>query len=156
MRNVETITPPAGWATLLFGCGRRAISALALLIGTGLVSAAAAQATSPDTSPSATVAPPYESQLLRLSQVLGSVTYLRQLCKMDVNDDWRATMQSLLDTEAAGEPERAKQLTAAFNRGYRSFASVYVTCTDSALAAEEDYRHEGATLARKIAAKYGN
>ena len=51
---------------------------------------------------------------------------------------------------------RTRQLTAAFNRGYRSFASVYVTCTDSAIAAEEQYRREGATLAREIAAKYGN
>jgi uncharacterized protein (TIGR02301 family) len=99
---------------------------------------------------------PYESRLIRLSQVLGSVDYLRKLCNKDGGEEWRAKMKALLDTEAAGEPERIRRLTAAFNRGYRSFASVYTTCTESAVAAEQQYRREGATLAREIVAKYGN
>lgn len=100
--------------------------------------------------------PAYEGQLLHLAQILGSVDYLRQLCHGDAGGRWRATMQRLIDTEAAGEPERIKHLTAAFNRGYRSFASVYTACTESAVAAEQKYRREGATLANQIAAKYGN
>jgi len=99
---------------------------------------------------------PYESRLIRLSQVLGSVDYLRNLCGKNSEVEWRTKMKALLDTEAAGEPERIKRLTAAFNRGYRSFASVYTTCTESAVAAEQQYRREGATLAREIVAKYGN
>jgi uncharacterized protein (TIGR02301 family) len=99
---------------------------------------------------------PYESRLIRLSQVLGSVDYLRNLCDKKGEEEWRGKMKALLDTEAAGEPERIRRLTAAFNRGYRSFASVYTVCTESAVAAEREYRREGATLAREIVAKYGN
>jgi uncharacterized protein (TIGR02301 family) len=47
-------------------------------------------------------------------------------------------------------------LTAAFNRGYRSFAAVHTACTDAALTAAERYRNEGATLATEIASRFGN
>ena len=100
--------------------------------------------------------PAYEAQLMQLAQLLGSIDYLRQLCEKEGGTDWRETMKTVIDTEAKGEQARMRQLTAAFNRGYRSFASVYATCTDSAIAAEGQYRREGATLAREIAAKYGN
>ena len=100
--------------------------------------------------------PAYEAQLGHLAQLLGSIDYLRQLCGESDDTDWRAMMQTLIDREARGEEERTRQLTAAFNRGYRSFASVYVTCNESAIAAERQYRREGATLAREIAARYGN
>jgi uncharacterized protein (TIGR02301 family) len=60
---------------------------------------------------------------------------------------WRLRMQQLLDSEAKDEPQRKEKLTAAFNRGYRAFASVYTDCTPAAIMAEERYRNEGATLA---------
>lgn len=117
-----------------------------------------AQETAPAATDAAPPVPeaPYESRLVRLSQVLGSVDYLRNLCDKGGEEEWRGKMKALIDTEAAGEPERIKQLTAAFNRGYRSFAAVYTTCTESAVAAEQQYRREGATLAREIVGKYGN
>jgi uncharacterized protein (TIGR02301 family) len=65
-------------------------------------------------------------------------------------------MQRLIDLEAAGEPKRQERLTAAFNRGYRSFAAIYTACTDSAVVAEGRYRAEGATLATEITARFGN
>lgn len=135
-----------------------AAAALGLLLtaGTANTDAAETKPPAPEQPTAPAPPPPYEDQMLRLSQVLGSVAYLRQLCGTDQDNAWRATMQKLIDTETAGEPEQAKRLTAAFNRGYRSFASVYVSCTESAVAAEQNYRREGATLARKIAAKYGN
>ena len=48
------------------------------------------------------------------------------------------------------------RLTAAYNRGYRSFASVYTSCTPAAVRAEQNYRNEGATLATEITARFGN
>ncbi|MEZ2211330.1 MULTISPECIES: TIGR02301 family protein [unclassified Sinorhizobium] len=99
---------------------------------------------------------PYDDRLTRLAEVLGSVHYLRNLCESGRNDDWRAKMQQLLDSEANNEPQRKERLTAAFNRGYRTFASVYTTCTVSAIAAEERYRNEGATLVTEITSRYGN
>lgn len=100
-------------------------------------------------------AAPYDQQLIRLAEILGSVHYLRTLCGAP-GSDWRTTMQKLLDTETANEPSRRERLTASFNRGYRSFAAVHTTCTPAARLAEERYRAEGATLAAEIAARYGN
>jgi uncharacterized protein (TIGR02301 family) len=99
---------------------------------------------------------PYDDQLLRLSEILGSVHYLRHLCAPGAQEDWREKMQQLLDTETRTEPTRKERLTAAFNRGYRSFASVYTDCTPQAISAEERYRNEGATLATEITARFGN
>jgi uncharacterized protein (TIGR02301 family) len=99
---------------------------------------------------------PYDDRLARLSEVLGSVHYLRTLCKAAKDDDWRAAMRKLLDAETTSEPARRERMTAAFNRGYRSFASVYTDCTPAAIVAEEGYRNEGATLAAEIAARFGN
>lgn len=136
------------------------LSAFVLMLA--LVPAGAVGARAQDAPPAGAETPapppeaPYESRLIRLSQVLGSVDYLRNLCGKGGEDEWRGKMKALLDTEAAGEPERIRRLTAAFNRGYRSFASVYTVCTESAVAAEQKYRREGATLAREIVAKYGN
>lgn len=99
---------------------------------------------------------PYDRDLLRLSQILGSVHYLRTLCNPGVGDGWREKMQSLLDLEAGKEPARRQKFTAAFNYGYRSFASIHATCTDAAIQAEASYRAEGATLATEITSRFGN
>lgn len=99
---------------------------------------------------------PYDDDLLRLAEVLGSVHYLRNLCNPGKEDSWRTDMQALLDSETKDEPKRRERLTAAFNRGYRSFASVYTDCTQQAIVAEQRYRAEGATLATEITARFGN
>jgi uncharacterized protein (TIGR02301 family) len=98
---------------------------------------------------------PYDGQLTRLAEVLGSIQYLRSLCGASTSE-WRASMQQLLDADTGTEPKRRERLTAAFNRGYRSFAAVHTSCTDAARTAEERYRIEGATLATEIAARFGN
>jgi uncharacterized protein (TIGR02301 family) len=99
---------------------------------------------------------PYDDQLSRLAEVLGSVHYLRTLCNAVGGDEWRQGMQALLDSETNNEPQRKERLTAAFNRGYRAFASVYTGCTPAAIVAEERYRNEGATLATEITSRFGN
>ncbi|WP_026619166.1 hypothetical protein M728_000835 [Ensifer sp. WSM1721] len=99
---------------------------------------------------------PYDERLLRLAEILGSVHYLRNLCLGQPEDAWRRSAQELLDKETAGEPKRRERMTAAFNRGYRTFASVYTSCTEPATLAEQRYRAEGATLASEIVARFGN
>lgn len=98
---------------------------------------------------------PYDGKIMRLAEILGSVHYLRNLCN-DSESEWRQMMESLLAEETKGEPQRAARFTAAFNRGYRSFAATYVKCTPQAITAEEKYRAEGATLATEITARFGN
>ena len=99
---------------------------------------------------------PYDDRLARLSEIIGAVHYLRNLCKVDGEPEWRQQLQSLLDAETKTEPKRRARLTAAYNRGYRSFASVYTSCTPAAVRAEQNYRNEGATLATEITARFGN
>ncbi len=113
--------------------------------------AAASQAPAAETNKPA----PYDEQLMRLAEVLGSISYLRSLCGAP-QEDWRTSMRQLLDSDASNEPARRERLTASYNRGYRSFASVHGACTAAARTAEERYRNEGATLAAEIAARFGN
>lgn len=112
-------------------------------------------------APVETVAPeekpaPYDDRLARLSEIMGAVHYLRNLCVAGGEPEWREAIQKLIDSETAKEPKRKARMIAAYNRGYRSFASVYTTCTPAAATAEENYRNEGATLAVEIASRFGN
>ena len=98
--------------------------------------------------------PPYESQLLRLSEILGAIHYLRRLCDSDEGGLWRNEMSAILDAEAPTAIRRAR-LVDRFNRGFDSFRSVYRTCTPAAIAAIDRYMEEGADIARDITARYG-
>jgi uncharacterized protein (TIGR02301 family) len=110
----------------------------------------AAQATTPDVAPP----PPYEDQLLRLSEILGAVHYLGHLCKTEEGDVWRVQMEKLIETEDPDESRRAR-LVDRFNRGYESYRSVYLACTPAASEASERYLQEGAKIAAEITARYG-
>ena len=96
----------------------------------------------------------FEPGLMRLSEVLGSLAFLRRLCDTD-GDAWRGEMEHLLKTEQPDEARRAR-LVASFNRGYRSFEASYSNCTPAAREAIRRYLDEGEKLARDIATRYGN
>ncbi len=131
-------------------------SALPLAAQTAKKPAAETKAPVQQAAPTDTAKPaPYDGRLLRLAEVLGSISYLRELCGAP-QEDWRRTMRQLLDSDAANEPARRERLTAAYNRGYRSFAAVHTSCTLAARTAEERYRNEGATLAVEITSRFGN
>lgn len=96
---------------------------------------------------------PYDEKLGRLAEVLGSIHYLRNLCT-EPSNRWRDEMEQLLAVEKP-EPLRRAQLIAAFNKGYRSFDSVYTRCTDQARLSADRYVEEGRTLALDLASTYG-
>jgi uncharacterized protein (TIGR02301 family) len=98
--------------------------------------------------------PPYEPQLLRLSEILGALSFLRDLCGEEDGDDWRAKMTSLLDAEARSGQRRAK-LTGAFNRGFHGYETTYRGCTPNARSAISRYLDEGGKIAHDIAYRYG-
>lgn len=100
---------------------------------------------------------PYDGRLVRLSEIVGSVHAISQLCDERDKDgaEWRRMMEELIAAET-GDSRRRARLTAAFNRGYRSFDALYTQCTSSARAALGRYRSEGATLASEIIARFGN
>ncbi|WP_043616584.1 TIGR02301 family protein [Ensifer sp. ZNC0028] len=140
---------------------RLTLAGIALTVATG---AAAQKSPTKEPAKTETAAPaaveekptPYDQRLVRLSEILGSVHYLRNLCVKEPEDVWRRSMQELIDKETATEIKRRERMTAAFNRGYRTFASVYTSCTGPAIVAEQRYRAEGATLASEIVARFGN
>jgi uncharacterized protein (TIGR02301 family) len=100
------------------------------------------------------VEPLYESRLLRLAEILGSLHFLRNLCG-DSGSQWRDQMEALLAAEEP-EPGRRARLVARFNHGYRSFDATYSTCTESAIVAIERYMKEGERLSRDIVLRFGN
>ena len=97
---------------------------------------------------------PYETKLMRLAEVLGSIHYLRNLCG-ESGSQWRDQMEALLESENPDTSRRAR-LVASFNHGYRSFSGVYTGCTSSATAAIDRYMEEGESLSREIVTRYGN
>ncbi len=101
-----------------------------------------------------TLVAPYDEKLMRLSEVLGSIHYLRELCKANEGQIWRTKMAALIDAEQP-QPARKQQMIARFNRGYRSFNQTYRTCTQSALLAVNRYMKEGVLLASQINSRYG-
>lgn len=96
----------------------------------------------------------YDRQLMRLAEVLGSLHYLRALCG-EQNGLWRARMETLLEAEKPNAERRARMI-AGFNHGFSSFASVYKSCTKSAITAIDRYMKEGEQLSTDIVQRYGN
>lgn len=101
----------------------------------------------------ATGAPLYESQLLRLSEIMGALAYLRDLCGDGDGAEYRARMAALLDAEGTA-PERREKLAGAYNRGYRGYETTYGQCTPNARAAIARFVTEGGRLARDISDRY--
>ncbi|MCD2171927.1 TIGR02301 family protein [Rhizobium sp. C4] len=110
-----------------------------------------------ETAPAATFKPaPYDDKLVQLSEILGSLDFIRNLCERDSEPQWKAMMGQLLDSDAKDEPARREKLTAAYNRGYRTFSAIQTTCSAQLRTTAEQYRIEGATLATEITTRYGN
>jgi uncharacterized protein (TIGR02301 family) len=100
-------------------------------------------------SPAAAASPdgkPYDDRLFRLSEILGAVHYLRELCGADEGQLWRQRMSDLLKAEGSSALRRAR-LTRSFNKGYRSYSRTYNTCSPSAQSAINRFLAEGAQLA---------
>lgn len=108
-----------------------------------------------ETPPPAAEPPPpiYEEKLLRLAEILGSLTFLRELCGDGDGSEWRDEMSALLDAEKPG-PQRRTRLIARFNHGYETFNAVYRSCTPSAKRAIGNYLAEGGALAGEVRGRY--
>jgi len=122
-------------------------------LGLALLAPAADAQEAAETPPAPVIAP-YDDGLVRLSEILGSMHYLRELCGASEGTLWRDQMQGVIDAEQA-DGDRLARLVDGFNRGYEGFKSVYRTCTPAATTAVDRYMQEGARIARDIAARYG-
>lgn len=88
---------------------------------------------------------PYDPQLLRLSEVLGAIHYLRELCGAEEGQLWRQQMKEILRSEGTTAIRRAK-LVKGFNKGYRGYRRTYRSCNKSAKVAIDRFMEEGADL----------
>ena len=94
-------------------------------------------------------AKPYDDKLFRLSEVLGAVHYLRELCGANDGGLWRDRMKELMDAEGSSALRRAK-LTNSFNQGYTSFSRTYKTCTPSAQTTVTRFLSEGTQISEGL------
>jgi len=128
---------------------RRSLAALGLIVT--LIAAVHSNAQTSDPHPETR----YETILLRLSEIMGSVHFLSILCQSNEEPGvWRQQMEALLEAESAF-PQRRRLMTIRFNRGYSSFSQVYRTCTPSAKEALDRYRAEGGEITQELVAIYG-
>jgi uncharacterized protein (TIGR02301 family) len=97
--------------------------------------------------------PPYEPQLLRLAEVIGALSYLRDLCGAGDGATFRSEFASLLETEA-NTPARKETLAGAFNRGFRDYEMTYRACTPSAREIVARFLDEAARIAKDVANRY--
>lgn len=98
---------------------------------------------------------PYDRDLLRLAEILGSLQHLRMLCGANEGQLWRDQMQALLDAEIP-PGDRRNRMVASFNRGFRGFAQTHRTCTPAATLAIQRYLDEGSRIARDVTARYAD
>ena len=89
---------------------------------------------------------PYDDKLMRLSEILGAVHFLRELCGGNDGMLWRDRMSELMNAEASSALRRVK-LTRAFNGGYRSYSRTYTNCTPTAQGVIAKFMAEAADIA---------
>ena len=100
-------------------------------------------------------AAPFDGDLQRLAEILGSLHYLRGICGANEGSKWRNQMQALIDAETPSGDRRTR-LIAGFNRGYNGYQQTYRTCTPAASVAIRRYIDEGAKISRDLTARYAN
>lgn len=108
---------------------------------------------SPSPSPVETP-PPYDAQLLRLAELMGALSYLRDLCGAGDGSEFRDKMARLLDAEGR-TTERKELLAGAFNSGFGDYQLTYRVCTPAAKDIVARFLDESARIAKDIANRYG-
>jgi uncharacterized protein (TIGR02301 family) len=106
-------------------------------------------------APAQDAAAPFDGDLQRLAEILGTLHYLRGICGSNEGSKWRNEMQALVDAETPSGERRARMI-AGFNRGYNGFQQTYRTCTPAASVAIRRYIDEGAKISRDLTARYAN
>ncbi|HEX4767870.1 MAG TPA: TIGR02301 family protein [Lichenihabitans sp.] len=146
---------------------RRLCATLAIVIGSMLAAPAWSQAELPASPPlppiqgepstpapdDADALPPYEPQLERLAELMGTLAYMSDLCGRKDGEGWRTRMNALLDAEAH-TPRRRERLAGAYNRGFTGYEATYRRCTPPAKVVIARSLAEGDSLARELATRF--
>jgi uncharacterized protein (TIGR02301 family) len=92
--------------------------------------------------------------LLRLAELMGALSYLRDLCRDGDGGAFRDRFAKLMEVEAP-VAERKEALAGAFNRGFGDYQLTYRICTSSAREAIARYLDETQKIAHFVATRYG-
>ena len=148
---------------MILGLGRARAAICAVMAAAVLAVAASpahAQSTAPAQKPPAAAAPqkpagpddrPYDAQLFRLAEILGTLHYLRELCGASEGQVWREHMRELVNSEGTSALRRAK-LVESFNRGYRDYSRTYRTCTQPAAVAIQRFMDQASAISANLLA----
>ena len=98
--------------------------------------------------------PPYQPQLLRLSELMGALHYLRGLCGFADAPAWRDKANALIEGQGLEEADRAR-FAGAFNRGYRTFQVTYRSCDEAAGNVVRNYLNEADAIVKDLDTRYG-
>lgn len=94
------------------------------------------------------VDPPYQSDMQRVLEIMGSIYFLAPLCGYS-GTNWR---QSAADLIALDEPDddRRQRLIGAFNVGYEAYARLYRFCSPAARMAVKKLLDDAASETREL------
>ena len=91
----------------------------------------------------------HQIQISRLSEILGALHHLREICGNNERQLWRDQMVELLEIENPNSLLRAR-MTEAFNRGFNDFRRTYSTCTVSAKTVSTRFFQEGGRISKDL------
>ena len=95
----------------------------------------------------------YEPDLLRLAEVLGTLSYMTALCTQPGSDAWPQRITQLIEAEGT-TPQRRERLAGAYNRGYLGHQSTHRACTDRSREVIDRMLQQGQRLTREISTRY--
>ncbi len=95
----------------------------------------------------------YEPELLRLAEVLGTLSYMTNLCEQRGSESWQARMNQLIDAEGT-TVFRRERLAGAYNRGYIGHQSAHRICSDASRLVIERLIQQGQKLTRELSTRY--
>jgi uncharacterized protein (TIGR02301 family) len=102
--------------------------------------------------PALAIDPPYQPEMERLAEILGSLYFLNPLCR-EATSDWRQELADLVSLDQPDE-DRQQRLYGAFNGGYQAFSRLYRSCTPSAEEALTRLLVEAEATARDIHTRF--
>lgn len=104
------------------------------------------------TAPSLAIDPPYQRQMERLAEIMGSLYFLQPLCDAGP-EDWRAQMAELIALDEPDE-DRRQRLSGSFNIGYTAYSRFHRACTPAAREALMRLLDEAERTARDIHTRF--
>jgi len=91
----------------------------------------------------------YDTKLMRLTEILGALHYLRELCDGKDGQRWRDAVNELIKTEGNTALRKAT-IARRFNLGYRGYRRTYRKCTPSARTTVDRFFKEAVEISENL------